>query len=240
MTSLGCRIIVGLVCVAGLTVEVKPARADGDPVPASVSAAIAAYVAERLGVDASELRVRTLSPVAGGLSTVRGDVISVREARAGSLLGRAAFVIRSTDGGGGQMIVTADVERLGRMVVAARRLARFHVLTGEDLAMGTAALDDAPDTVTDLPAALIGKRLTRSIAKDRPVTLEAVEDAPVVQRGDRVTLRVQYGGLTIVTIGRAKEDGRVGRQIAVANDDSRKIVYGRVVDASTVAVEMSP
>jgi flagella basal body P-ring formation protein FlgA len=70
--------------------------------------------------------------------------------------------------------------------------------------------------------------------------LDAVEDAPVVQRGDRVTLRVQHGNLTIVATGRAKEDGRVGRQIAVANDGSRKIVYGRVVDASTVAVEMSP
>jgi flagella basal body P-ring formation protein FlgA len=220
-----------------------PASSEAPPAAAhDPGLAIAAYVAEQLGVDASEVHVRTLSPMAAETTGAGRSIVAVREARPGSLLGRTAFVVRTSADGRSEAstVLSAEVQRVGRIVVAARQLPRLHRLTDADLAVRSAGLGDVPDTATSSADMLIGKRLTRSIAKDRPVTLDAVDDAPVVQRGDRVTLRMQQGNLTILAVGRAKEDGRVGRQIPVANEDSRKVVYGRVIDASTVAVETAP
>ncbi|MFZ5861403.1 MAG: flagellar basal body P-ring formation chaperone FlgA [Nitrospirota bacterium] len=226
--------LAAAVCAASLNVGVAAAWASSDP-----TSAIAAYVAEQLDVDASEIRVRTVSPDPANAASSGAKVIGVQEAKPGALLGRTAFVVRTAadNGRAASRVLSVDVERVGRVVMAARRLNRFHVIGAEDLEVHTALVQPGVDAVTDSPDALIGKRLTRSIGKNRPITVDAVEDPPVIQRGDRVTVRVRSGNLTILAIGRAKEDGRLGAHIPVANEESRKVVYGRVVDPGTVLVE---
>ena len=48
---------------------------------------------------------------------------------------------------------------------------------------------------------------------------------------------VETSGLKITTLGQVKKKGRLGESIPVMNYDSKKILYARVLDSSTVKVE---
>lgn len=229
--------LLNLIVWGGVAHALGASAAAADP-----ASAVAAYVADRLAVDAGEIRVKLLSPLAVPGEGSGAQVVDVQEAVPGVLLGEAAFVVRVAAAGQPPVPRTlrAEVTRLVPVVVAARRLPRFQVLTEDDLALRPIEVRGDARAYASAPAMLVGQRLTRSIGKDRPVTLDAVEAAPLIRRGDRVTLRLEQGNLTILAAGRAKADGVAGRDIPVANLDSNRIVYGRVIDASTVAIQSAP
>jgi flagella basal body P-ring formation protein FlgA len=52
-----------------------------------------------------------------------------------------------------------------------------------------------------------------------------------------VTIIARLEGLKITTLGEVKRKGRQGERIPVLNIDSRKVIFARVIDANTVAVE---
>ena len=60
----------------------------------------------------------------------------------------------------------------------------------------------------------------------------------MIERGAALRVRVKSGGVVISTRGVAQQAGRVGQRIAVLPNDGRKMIYGVVVDASTVEVQL--
>lgn len=83
---------------------------------------------------------------------------------------------------------------------------------------------------------LIGKRASRSILPNTPITPEIVDNSPAIKKGDLVKVFVHSGNLHVVTKGVAKEDGCVGKIIRVKNLDSHKELYGRVEDSTAVKI----
>lgn len=221
------------------------------PVPAKVlppvevrshiADAIRQHVASRVTVPAEDLRVSVLSV----LSDTEVVAVGSAKSASGSFLerptDRAVFgvdVVRS-DHRPTTMWVTARVERAADVVVARRPLRRQEVLTADDLEVQARVI--GLRDVTPAPTeALIGRRMVRAVPRGAVLGLEHVEETPVIRRGEIVLLVAETGGVRIVARGRAKEDGYAGRQIPVLNADSGKIVYGEVVDASTVSVWMAP
>jgi flagella basal body P-ring formation protein FlgA len=64
-----------------------------------------------------------------------------------------------------------------------------------------------------------------------------VEYPPLVKRGDVVIILVETSGMRITALGQVKKKGRLGESIPVMNYDSKKILYARVLDSSTVKVD---
>ena len=62
-----------------------------------------------------------------------------------------------------------------------------------------------------------------------------VQDAPVVRRGDPVTLALGGQGFAIETSGVATEDGRLGAVVRVKLDGGTRITSGVVTGPGTVA-----
>jgi hypothetical protein len=62
--------------------------------------------------------------------------------------------------------------------------------------------------------------------------------APVVRVGERVTMVVRSGGLSVTAVGEAQQPGAVGQTVRVLNVDSRKVVTGRVSGPGTVDVSL--
>ena len=60
----------------------------------------------------------------------------------------------------------------------------------------------------------------------------------MVERGAALRVRVRSGGVVISTRGIAQQAGRVGQRIAVLPSEGRKMLYGVVVDAGTVEVQL--
>ncbi len=128
------------------------------------------------------------------------------------------------------------VEAEVKIIVAARDLARGEVLTAEDLALEEGRARTA-SSVYNL-AELMGLRTTRHIRSGTEITLSAVERIPAIDRGDAVTIVARTGAMSVSAPGTARAAGQVGDIIPVENSLSRKIVYGKIIAADTVEVDI--
>mgnify|MGYP001825038479 FL=1 len=98
-------------------------------------------------------------------------------------------------------------------------------------------LEEKPDGVITDPGAVLGKRTRRAIGTQTPLRADLIELPPLVKRGDLVVIIAESNGLKITTLGQVKKRGRLGDRIPVANMDSKKILYARVIDSNTVKVD---
>ena len=88
---------------------------------------------------------------------------------------------------------------------------------------------------TDIDA-LGDMRTRRSVVAGDVLTRNHVEVIPVINRGDEVELVARTNSLAISAIGQAMQDGGIGERIRVKNSDSGKVLYGQILDASTIQV----
>ncbi|MCD6272106.1 MAG: flagellar basal body P-ring formation protein FlgA, partial [Deltaproteobacteria bacterium] len=81
-----------------------------------------------------------------------------------------------------------------------------------------------------------GRRTRRSIDPATVLRTDLVELPPIVKRGDIVTIVAEAGGMRITALGKIKKKGHKGERLKVINLNSKKEIYARVVDSSTVRV----
>ncbi|MCP4718399.1 MAG: flagellar basal body P-ring formation protein FlgA, partial [Desulfobacteraceae bacterium] len=81
-----------------------------------------------------------------------------------------------------------------------------------------------------------GKILKTSIQKDNYIKSSWLEEIPLIQKGDLVTLVARRNNLLIVASGISKEDGYADKLIRVENIGSGKIVRGMVREKTSVEV----
>jgi flagellar basal body P-ring formation protein FlgA len=109
------------------------------------------------------------------------------------------------------------------------------ILTSADFAVVDA---DIPGALTD-PAAAIGLEARVTLYAGRPISVDDVGRAAVVERNQTVALIYRSGGLSILTEGKALARGGPGDIIKVMNLTSRTTVMGIIGLDGTVAVTSS-
>jgi len=134
-------------------------------------------------------------------------------------------------------VVTVRVEAFSQTVVAKRPLRTGEVIREADLVVEPRLRDRLPTNWTQDQGDVLGRRVSRPVRAGAPVQTSAVEEPPVVRRGQRVTVRLHSGSLRIDLVGRAREDGRPGDVIRVQNPSSRRDVLGRVDPGGVVLVQ---
>jgi flagella basal body P-ring formation protein FlgA len=114
-----------------------------------------------------------------------------------------------------------------RRPVAARDLERGLVLGAGDLRLEW--VESTRQAAGDLPTLeqVLGKRLERYLGEGRPVHGRMIRELPVVQRGERLTLTVVSGGISIHAEARALADGYPGEELPV-----RLVETGRRLEAT--------
>ena len=132
---------------------------------------------------------------------------------------------------------TATVEVLAEVVITKKPLGRHKPITEDDIELLKMDLAKLPSGVITDPEAVLGKRTKRAIGAKTVLRADQVELPPLVKRGDVVVIIAESSGLKITAMGQVKKKGRLGESIPVMNYDSKKILYGRVLDSSTVKVE---
>lgn len=83
---------------------------------------------------------------------------------------------------------------------------------------------------------ILGKRATRALSKGTVLIHGLVEQAPVVKKGDIVTIVAQSGPLVVKTFGIVQKEAVRGGVVTVRNLTSGLNVYAQVINASTVQV----
>ncbi len=217
----------------------QDAPASGLSGEARVVSALEAYVARRTSAETeSSLRVRLVNAADWDEILGAGDRLKVRESPQGGGPGRVNFLVMVDRPDGQQLSrwVTADVEVVRSVVIAKYALKPFRVIEAGDVEVKSVYLSRKGAHYAIRPEEIIGKKLRKTVEAGVPITFDVVQDVPVMRQGDRVSLVVESDGFRIATAGEVKGDGFLGKQVAVINVDSQKMVYGKVLDAVTVQV----
>lgn len=132
--------------------------------------------------------------------------------------------------------VRGELEAIASVVVASSDLSRGAVLGEKDLNLVERDVTGLRNPSFD-PKELIGKKVKRSVRLGEPLDRSAVENPPVVKRGDAVVITASKGGLTVTASGLARQDGEAGETITVRNSSSQKDILCRVSGPGAVHVE---
>lgn len=133
--------------------------------------------------------------------------------------------------------VSVAATRLGHAVVPTRRLERGDVVAAGDIAVKDIDEFDAPRGSFTSAADVIGQQAMRTLLPGLPLAEGMVTRPSAVQRGERVRLMSNIGGLEISVTAEALEPGTIGQRIRVRNQESKRIVTARVSGAGEVIID---
>ncbi len=123
-----------------------------------------------------------------------------------------------------------------KVVVANHDLALEKEIVADDLRVDEREIEGrAEEYLTDVKDAF-GKVPSRVIKEGTPLTKNMLQNPLVVEAGAPIKIVSDRKGIRIETDGVALMRGRVGSVIRVRNANSRKVMRGRIIDASTVEI----
>jgi flagella basal body P-ring formation protein FlgA len=198
---------------------------------------------------AAESHVRALLPPTNGKYFVTANRLDSRLRLAncstpleafvanGSVQTRTTVGVRCNGAGTWTIYVPVTVEMEAPVLVLRRALARRAPIDPSDVELQTRRLPGiATNFVNDLNA-LQGRRLRRALAAGTPLTVDALDRAVLVQRGQQVTVVAAAGGIEIRAQGKALSDGGEQDRIRVQNVNSLKVVEGVIENSGVVRVD---
>jgi len=152
--------------------------------------------------------------------------------------GKTQFIVRVMVGN--EEVLRApvflDIRVFGNVAVALADVNRGDTFTNENVGLRRMDITHSTKTMATV-APFLGQKAGRPIRAFSPLTETMLaRTAPVMRRGDLVTMLLEQAGLRIVARAQAIENGRVGQTVRVRNLRSKREAYGRVIDARTVRV----
>lgn len=137
-----------------------------------------------------------------------------------------------------KVTLCAWVDIFENVVCVSRNLKRGRVIQQEDLYLERRNISGmADDVVLDMNQ-VVGLMAKHNIKADDILKQWLLKKNPVVKRGDMVTILVQSRGMRITVPGKVLGDGFKGEAISVLNTMSNKKILARVIDTSTVQVDI--
>ena len=122
------------------------------------------------------------------------------------------------------------------VAIAKRKMRRMQQITRENIYIArrdtTRMRGVAFSSIDDLK----GMTTTAPVLANTILTDHMVEIPPTISQGSLVKLIVQKSGFKIVTKGLAQQTGYKGEVIRVKNINSKKMLYGTIVDSDSVHV----
>ena len=84
---------------------------------------------------------------------------------------------------------------------------------------------------------ILGYEAVRNLPSGATIQTNFLKKPPLGKRGKKIMIMAKKGGMTITAPGILKQDGYKGEIVQVLNIDSKKIIYGNLVDSNTVTVK---
>ncbi|MFQ5714620.1 MAG: flagellar basal body P-ring formation chaperone FlgA [Candidatus Scalinduaceae bacterium] len=132
--------------------------------------------------------------------------------------------------------VVFKVRVFENVVIAKRKIGRRQRLTKENIFLAKRETTKRHGLAFFSMDDLTGRVAVRTILPNAIITENIVETSPTIQKGSVVKLFIEANNFSIVTKGLAQETGRTGEVIRVRNLNSKKVIYGKVVDPERVQI----
>lgn len=129
------------------------------------------------------------------------------------------------------------LQAMAPVAVLTRNVKRGAILSPDMVTMETIDLAPLRSPCTNLREVL-GKKLTQSLRKGSPLSLDAVDFPPLVRKGQLVKMLVNTKGLHLSATGIATTNGKQDQIIRVRNTRSHKDIYCRVAAPGIVEVQI--
>ncbi len=197
------------------------------------------YLYSRLGKEKSDIIVSGFRIV--GNKPVPGGEISFRlfQKNRGRLNGyvRLAAIVCVNGFAENEVMLTGRIDVFGSVVCVSRNLKRGEIVKEDDVYLDRKNISRLPGNVLTETRRAIGLVAKHNIKINSVLKEWMLEKAPILDRGDVVTILAVLGGIKITTPGKILQKGYPGELIRVQNSMSRKEIYARVINDSTVAVD---
>ncbi|SLM29229.1 putative FlgA [Desulfamplus magnetovallimortis] len=136
----------------------------------------------------------------------------------------------------GRLSLSGRIDIFDDVVCATRSFRRETLLTSSDINVERMNVSNIRGEYLSNPDDVVGKVLVRNAYRNRAITMDMVEESPLVNRGDMVKVVASRGNLRIVTMGIAREDGKKSDTIQVENMTSGKMINVVVTSKDEVNV----
>lgn len=151
-------------------------------------------------------------------------------------LGNATIGIRCEGERPWTLYVPVRIASSVNILTSRRPLPRGSILTEQDIAVVQRDAASLPYGYFTNPAELIGMQLRRPLRPGEVFSPAMVTPAPLVQRGQKVWIATQTGGVSVAMQGEALNDGAAGERIRVRNLSSKRVLEAEVISSNQVQV----
>jgi len=227
-----------LFCITAFP-SLRTSTAEAVTIPAdSISAAITRSIEESAARNGMESEVTVPHVTDVEIKDISRPVLHVvlpaREGRGTS------FPVRVEIGNGKgepakRVHYVAQVKTFATVAVAAHDIGRGDSLLSADVEMKKMEVGGVGGYYRS-PAPLSGVRTKMTIKAGSIILSRNVQSAPLVHRGDKVTIKAQVGQLEIKAEGTARQDGVRGEYIRVYNTMTKTSKICKIIDSQTVWV----
>jgi len=197
------------------------------------------YLCDQLGKDKSDIMVSRFK-VIGNSPLPQGEIrFQVFQKDKRRIAGFVRLVALCSVNGmvKSQVRLSGWVDIFESVVCTGRNLKKGEIIEKDDLYVARRNITRlSPEIVTDMSKAL-GFMTRHDIKEDTCLKEWMLERCPVVTKGDMVTIVAESDDLRVTVSGRVLEKGYLGELIKIQNVMSRKKIYARVVNSSTVMVD---
>jgi flagella basal body P-ring formation protein FlgA len=122
------------------------------------------------------------------------------------------------------------------VAISRKRIGRHRNLTRDNIFMDKRETTKIRGIAFSSIENLIGKMTTMAVQPNTILTEGIVEVPPTVKQGSLIKMFIKANGFKIVTKGLAQQTGYTGDVIKVKNLDSKKMLYGKIVDSDKVQI----
>ena len=121
-----------------------------------------------------------------------------------------------------------------QVIKTKRAVKRGEILSNDEIRVETVQTErPSKNAITNIDHAL-GYEAARNLSAGKILIPNFIKRPALGNRGDKILIMAQKGGMTITTPGILKEDGYENAMVRVLNIESKKVIYGRLVDSNTV------
>jgi len=132
--------------------------------------------------------------------------------------------------------LNSRVRVLQEVVKTIRAVRKGEMISNDNIQLETIKTEHPwKNAIRDIDHAL-GYVASRNLPNGKILTAKFLKKPALGNKGDKILITAEKGGMIITTPGILKEDGYEDGMVKVLNIESKKIIYGRLVDANTVKV----
>lgn len=152
--------------------------------------------------------------------------------------GKVTVGVRCHSGKPWTIYTTASIKNFKEVAVLSKPLSRGAIVSATDVRLERQDVSKLRQGYLTSIDQVINKQLKRTLSMGAILNTSNLVSQKLVKRGQRVSIRAFNGFIDIRMSGQALMDGEAGQRISVRNDNSKRIVEGKVIAPGIIKVNL--